>query len=49
MASKVSPADGTMMAAHVTEWCAIGTVPESISFGEIAVPSKPKKSEVLIC
>ena len=37
-----------MLAAFVTEWCAVGTVPDKISFGEVSVPPAPKKSEVLV-
>lgn len=45
--SDAAPAE-TMLAAYVTEWCAIGTVPDKISFGQVPAPPAPKKSEVLV-
>ena len=38
----------TMLAAHVTEWCAIGTVPDSIAFGAVPSLGAPAKTQVLI-
>ena len=38
----------TMRAAHVTEWCAVGSVPDSIVLGEIPAPPPPLKREVVI-
>jgi NADPH:quinone reductase-like Zn-dependent oxidoreductase len=51
--AKISPVavnteGATMMAAYVNEWCAIGTVPESISFGPVPLLGEPKESQVLI-
>lgn len=37
-----------MMAAYVTAWCPVGTVPDTISFGEVPTPPAPKKNEVLV-
>ena len=37
-----------MTAAYVNEWCAVGTVPDTISFGPVPAPPAPKKAEVLI-
>jgi NADPH:quinone reductase-like Zn-dependent oxidoreductase len=50
MSAKVMPASegGTMVGAYVNEWCAIGTVPDKISFGEVPAPPAPKKTEVLV-
>lgn len=47
-AARVTPAGATMMAAHVTEWCVIGTVPDKMLFGEVPSPGELKKTEVLI-
>jgi NADPH:quinone reductase-like Zn-dependent oxidoreductase len=44
----INPIPGTMQAAHIREWCAEGTVPATISFGQIPSPSPPIKNEVLI-
>ena len=38
----------TMKAAHVTEWCDVGTVPDSIVLGEVPAPPPPVKREVVI-
>lgn len=50
MVSSIAPADdsGTMKAAYVNSWCAIGTVADTISFGEVPAPAAPKKAEVLV-
>ena len=37
-----------MKAAHVTEWCDVGTVPDSIVLGEIPAPPPPLKRQVVI-
>jgi len=37
-----------MKAAHLNEWCAVGTVPDTLSFGQVPAPPAPKKSQVLI-
>jgi NADPH:quinone reductase-like Zn-dependent oxidoreductase len=37
-----------MKAAHITKWCAQGTVPDTIEFGTIEAPRAPVKKEVLI-
>jgi alcohol dehydrogenase len=42
------PDGGKMKAAFVTAWCAVGTVPQSISFGEVPAPPAPKKDQVLV-
>ena len=46
--STVHPVPATMQAAHILQWCAAGTVPETISFGPIPSPRTPIKNEVLI-
>ena len=38
----------TMKAAHITEWCDVGTVPDSIVLGEVPAPPPPLKREVVI-
>jgi NADPH:quinone reductase-like Zn-dependent oxidoreductase len=50
MSAKVTPGPegGTMVAAYVTEWCAVGTVPDKISFGKMPAPPAPTKAEVLV-
>lgn len=45
---ELTAARDTMTAAYVTEWLAIGTVADNISFGQISAPPAPKKGEVLI-
>lgn len=47
MTAQVHAGD-TMKAAYVNEWCAVGTVSDTISFGELALPAAPKKGEVLV-
>lgn len=37
-----------MKAAYVTEWCDEGAVPESVVVGEIPVPGKPIKRQVVV-
>jgi alcohol dehydrogenase len=37
-----------MKAVHLTQWCAQGTVPDAILFGDVPVPPAPVKREVLI-
>lgn len=44
----VTPSASLMKAAHMVEWCAEGTVPDTILFGDVASPPAPKKREVLI-
>ena len=39
---------GTMKAVYVNEWSAVGTVAESIKFGDVPAPDAPIKSEVLV-
>ena len=50
MTAAIAPAaEGTMMkAAYVNAWCAVGTVADTISFGEVAAPAAPQKTEVLV-
>ena len=50
MVATIAPADPTsaMKAAYVNEWCAPGTVADTISFGEVPSPAAPKKAEVLV-
>ena len=51
MVATIAPADdsaSTMKAAYVNEWCAVGTVADTISFGEVPAPAAPKKAEVLV-
>ena len=48
MAVVPGPESSTMLAAHITEWCAPGTVPDTILFGAVPTPPAPKKGEVLI-
>jgi len=46
-----TPADGgtrTMKAAHLTKWCAMGTVADTIAFGDVPAPPAPVKGEVLV-
>ena len=38
----------TMRAAHITEWCDVGTVADSIVLGEVPAPPPPVKREVVI-
>ena len=38
----------TMKAVYVNAWCAVGTVADTISFGEVPSPAPPKKTEVLV-
>jgi|EP01046_Picozoa_sp_COSAG06_P002184 NADPH:quinone reductase-like Zn-dependent oxidoreductase len=38
----------TMKAAHVTDWCDVGTVADTISFGNVPAPPAPIKSEVVV-
>ena len=45
---QVHPGKSTMMAAYVNKFCAVGTVPETISFGPVPEPPAPMKSEVVI-
>ena len=42
------PPSTMMKAAHVTEWCDEGTVPDSIVLGEISAPPPPRKHQVVI-
>ena len=37
-----------MYAVCVNEWCAVGTVADSISFGKVPSPAAPQKAEVLV-
>jgi len=49
MATVVPIAEGDMMkAVYVNEWCAVGTVADTISFGEVSLPAAPRKAEVLV-
>ena len=51
MANKVHAAGGesaSMKAAYVTEWCALGTVADQVSFGDVPAPPAPQKTQVLI-
>ena len=49
MAAEIAPEEGAKMkAVYVNEWCAVGTVADSISFGQLPVPAAPKKAEVLL-
>ena len=48
MAAKVADSSKTMLAAYVTEWLEIGTVPDKVSFGNVPAPASPQKSQVLI-
>ena len=48
MAAKTAPDPARMRAAYVTEWSAVGTVADTILFGEVPVPSAPTKSEVIV-
>ena len=51
MVASVTPADenvSMMKAAYVNQWCAVGTVADSISFGEVPAPAAPKKAEVVV-
>ena len=46
---KISPQpSSTMKAAHVTEYCDVGTVPDSIVLGQIPAPPPPLKRQVVI-
>ena len=38
----------TMKAAHVTEWCAPGTVPDRVALGEVPAPPAPTGAQVLV-
>jgi len=44
----VGPGARTMKGLYVTKFCAHGTVPESIAFGDVPAPPAPTKAEVLI-
>ena len=48
MAAKVADSSNTMLAAYVTEWLEIGTVPDKVSFGNVPAPASPQKNRVLI-
>ena len=48
MAAKVADSSKTMLAAYVTEWLDVGTVPDKVSFGNVPAPATPQKSQVLI-
>ena len=48
MAAKVADSSNTMLAAYVTEWLEIGTVPDKVSFGNVPAPASPQKNQVLI-
>lgn len=51
MVANIAPADdsaSSMKAVYVNEWCAVGTVADKISFGEVSAPAAPKKAEVLV-
>ena len=51
MVASIAPADenaSMMKAAYVNQWCAVGTVADTISFGEVPSPAAPKKAEVLV-
>ena len=37
-----------MKAVHLTEWCAEGTVPEAVAFGDVPAPPAPVKRQVAI-
>ena len=38
----------SMKAAHVKEWCDVGTVPDSIVLGDIPAPPAPVKRQVVV-
>ena len=46
--SQVANERGTMMAVHVTKFCDIGTVADTVSLGSVPAPPAPKKGEVLV-
>jgi len=49
MATVAPSAEGdTMKAVYVNQWCAVGTVADTISFGEVPAPAAPTKAEVLV-
>lgn len=45
---KTEGSENTMLAAFVTKWLDVNTVPDKISFGSISSLPEPKKNEVMI-